>query len=237
MAYRVSVQHNLRTAMKGEVRLLAGALKRAVMRAGLDTQRELRSQARAGGFRDGGRAIANSWRLTVYPRDPASGSWKPAALVYSRMGTAVDAHDRGAVITARRRRVLAVPTPMNLVGGRFGPKRLRVTPQEMFRARGFVVKTRNPAVRLWVLPLQVETTKRGRVRLSAGRYARILTGNRKGAEGLRQQYARERTFVPMFFLMTRAVLRRRLNVQAVRRDAAGILARQLRAELDRIGGA
>jgi len=234
---RASVTHNLRQAMPAESKRIGQAIRRAVARTAAQVQTALRAQARAGGFRDGGRAIANSWRLTVYPRDPASGSWKPAALVYSRMGTAVDAHDRGAVITARRRRVLAVPTPMNLVGGRFGPKRLRVTPQEMFRARGFVVKTRNPAVRLWVLPLQVETTKRGRVRLSAGRYARILTGNRKGAEGLRQQYARERTFVPMFFLMTRAVLRRRLNVQAVRRDAAGILARQLRAEFDRIGGA
>lgn len=237
--YRLTVQHNLRTAMAGEVHAVAAALKRAVTRAGQDVQRELRAQARAGGFRDGGRSIANAWRLDVFPREGRGlNSLRPAAVVWSRMPVVTDAHDRGVIVRARGQRALAIPTPVNLIsGGRGQRKRMRVTPQEMFRSGGFVVATRNPAVRLWCLPLETQTSKRGRLRLFAGRYAQVYTGAARGAQARRQQIAATRSMVPLFFLMRATRLRKRLDVERVRRGAAGLFATHARRELAALGAA
>ncbi len=233
-----SVTGNLRAAMDQQVRQVAGALRRAVATAGKQTQDDLRAQARGAGFRDGGRALANSWRLNVYPR-PGVGatSLRPAALVTSRMAEVVRIFETGAVIQAKGRRYLAIPTPVNRAGNRRsndGQFSVRVTPQEMFRAGGFVRPTDNPAVRLWCLPLRTETTKRGRIQLFAGRYARVLTGNRKGAEAMRRQFAAERRFVPMFFLMRQVSLRKRLNVAQVEARAPGRFASAAQSELARV---
>ena len=233
-----SVTGNLRAAMDQQVRQVAGALRRAVATAGKQTQDDLRAQARGAGFRDGGRALANSWRLNVYPR-PGVGpsSLRPAALVTSRMADVVRIFETGAVIQAKGRRYLAIPTPVNHVGNRRsndGQFPVRVTPQEMFRAGGFVRPTDNPAVKLWCLPLRTETTKRGRIQLFAGRYARVLTGNRKGAEAMRKQFAAERRFVPMFFLMRQVSLRKRLNVAQVEARAPSRFAAAAQSELARV---
>ncbi len=233
-----SVTGNLRAAMDQQVRQVAVGLRRAVATAGKQTQDELRAQARGAGFRDGGRALANSWRLNVYPR-PGVGpsSLRPAALVTSRMAEVVRIFETGAVIRAKGRRYLAIPTPVNRAGNRRsndGKFPMRVTPQEMFRAGGFVRPTSNPAVKLWCLPLRTETTKRGRIRLYAGRYARVLTGNRKGAEAMRRQFAAERSFVPMFFLMRQVSLRKRLSVAQVEARAPSRFASAAQAELARV---
>ena len=97
-----SVTGNLRAAMDQQVRQVAGALRRAVATAGKQTQDDLRAQARGAGFRDGGRALANSWRLDVYP-PPGVGptSLRPAALVTSRMAEVVRIFETGAVIRAK----------------------------------------------------------------------------------------------------------------------------------------
>jgi hypothetical protein len=233
-----SVTGNLRAAMDQQVRQVAGALRRAVATAGKQTQDELRAQARGAGFRDGGRALSNSWRLNVYPR-PGVGpsSLRPAALVTSRMAEVVRIFETGAVIRAKGRGYLAIPTPVNRAGNKRtndGKFPMRVTPQEMFRAGGFVRPTSNPAVKLWCLPLRTETTKRGRIRLYAGRYAQVLTGNRKGAEAIRRQFAAERSFVPMFFLMRQVSLRKRLNVAQVEARAPGRFASAAQSELARV---
>lgn len=233
-----SVTGNLRAAMDQQVRQVAGALRRAVATAGKQTQDELRAQARGAGFRDGGRALSNSWRLNVYPR-PGVGpsSLRPAALVTSRMAEVVRIFETGAVIRAKGRGYLAIPTPVNRAGNKRtndGKFPMRVTPQEMFRAGGFVRPTSNPAVKLWCLPLRTETTKRGRIRLYAGRYAQVLTGNRKGAEAMRRQFAAERSFVPMFFLMRQVSLRKRLNVAQVEARAPGRFASAAQSELARV---
>ena len=104
----------------------------------------------------------------------------------------------------------------------------------MFRTGGFVRPTANPAVKLWCLKLRTETTKRGRIRLYAGPYARVLTGNRKGAEAMRRQFAAERRFVPMFFLMRQVSLRKRLDVAQVAVRAPGRFAAAAQSELARV---
>lgn len=237
MLLRAALVGNLQQAMDSEVRRVAASLRRAVTTAGLQVQAELRAQARGAGFKDGGKSVANAWRLKVYPK-PGQGprSLRPAADVTSNMPAVVDIFDKGAEVRVKRGRYLAIPTPVNRTGrGRTNNGRwpVRVTPQEMFRAGGFVRPTRNPRVRLWCLPLRTETTKRGRIRLFAGSYVRVLTGNMKGAEARRRAYAAERTFVPMYFLMKQVSLRKRLNTAQVRARASGLFARAAIAELNR----
>jgi hypothetical protein len=237
MAYlKAAVVGNLSGFMKSEVVRVAGGLKRAVARAGAASQADLRAQARAGGFADGGKALANSWRLQVFPR-PGVGptSFRPAADVTSRMPRIAQIFDRGALVRARGGTYLAIPTPVNRIGKRDGAGKwtVRVTAQEMIRGGGFVVYTNNPRCRLWCLPLRTETSKRGRVSLFAGQYAQIFTGKMKGAAAARAAFAASRSFVPMFFLMRQVALKKRLDVAAVRRLAAKRFARAAAEELRR----
>ena len=234
---KATITGNLRKAMDGEVRRVAGSLKRAVTTAGSGAQSELRAQARSAGFKDGGRSIANAWRLNVYPR-PGVGpnSFRPAALITNKMAEVVDIFDRGVTITVKRHKYLAIPTPINRTSAKRsnnGQYPVRVTALEMFRSGGFTRKTSNPRVVLWCLPLRTETSKRGRVRVFAGRYTQVLTGNRKGQQAARKEYAAQRTFVPMFFLMKQVTLRKRLDIEQVRRRAPGVFAREAVKELNR----
>lgn len=237
-----TVRGDLRAAMEAEVRDAARAMRRGVERAGREVQAELRAQARPAGFSDRGRAVANSWRLNLYPPPAAARrSLRPAALVWSRAPKLVDAFDRGTPIIARGQRDLAFPTPYNAAGGRRGASArggLRVTPAQMQAARreAFVISSKsNPFVRLWCLRVRAASgiaRRSRRLRLFVGPKAEILTGRRRG----QQQRAREilaQGFVPIFFLLRQVSLRKRLDVAAVRRRAPGILARVLAAELGR----
>ena len=91
MFVRAAVFGRLKPAMQAEMRAVAGALRRAVVTTGGEVQSELRAQASSAGFKDGGRSIANAWRLNLYPAGGvAPTTFKPAALVWSRMPTVVD---------------------------------------------------------------------------------------------------------------------------------------------------
>ena len=235
-----SLRLSMRAAMEEEIIAIAAALRRAVARTGRQVQQELRAQARAGGFKDGGRAIANAWRLRTYPAEgTAPRTWRPAALVYSNAPDIADAFDKGVPIVAKGKRWLAFPTGWNARRGRRGASSrggLRVTPEQMMAAKGdaFVIRSKsNPAVRLWCLRVReargLSRRGRNRIRLWAGP-AEVLTGNRKG----RQQAASDlldRGFVPMFLLMKRVSVRKRLDIDAVRARAAGLLASNVVAEL------
>jgi hypothetical protein len=67
MHLTAAISGNLRASLQAEVRQVAGAMRRAVTTAGQQAQAELRAQARGAGFKDGGRAIANTWRLRIFP--------------------------------------------------------------------------------------------------------------------------------------------------------------------------
>lgn len=231
---KVSIQGSIAAQVDQAVLEVAGALRRGVTTAGKRTQSHLRDEARNAGFRDGGRAIANAWRLQVYPTEgKGERSWRPAALVFSKMPEVVTAFDQGAVIVAAKRKFLAIPTPINAPNRR---SRMRVTPQEMLRLGGFVRPTRNPRVQLWCLRLRTETTKRGRLRLFAGRYSEILTGHTRGQQQQRLDYADSHSFVPMFFLMRQVTLRKRLDIAAIEQQAQMDLAAAVGTELSRLGG-
>ena len=72
MFVRAAVFGRLKPAMQAEMRAVAGALRRAVVTTGGEVQSELRAQVRSAGFKDGGRSIANAWRLNLYPAAPAA---------------------------------------------------------------------------------------------------------------------------------------------------------------------
>jgi hypothetical protein len=119
MFVRAAVFGRLREAMKAEVRAVASGLRRAVTATGREVQSELRAQARSAGFKDGGRSIANAWRLNVYPRQGiGTRTLRPAALVSSRMPEVVDAFDSGKTIMARGGKYMAFPTGYNASRGR-----------------------------------------------------------------------------------------------------------------------
>ncbi|MFZ4410572.1 MAG: DUF6441 family protein [Paracraurococcus sp.] len=237
-----AVLGDLRAGMEAEVRDAARAMRHGVERAGREVQAELRAQARSAGFTDRGRAVANAWRLSLYP-PPATAqrTLRHAALVWTNAPKLVDAFDRGLPVVARGGRYLAFPTPYNAAGGRRGASArggLRVTPAQMQAARheAFVIRSKsNPSVRLWCLRVRAATgiaRRARRLRLFVGPNAEILTGRHRG----QQRRAREvlaQGFVPMFFLLRQVSLRKRLDVAAVRRRAPGILARALAAELGR----
>jgi hypothetical protein len=248
MILKAAIEGNLKAAMQAEVAKVSGALRRGVSQAAVQTQTELRAQARSANFKDGGRAMANAWRVEVYPK-AAKTTLRPAALVYSRMPDVVAAFDKGAVVRAGKSRYLAWPTGFNAaLGRRQGGRRggLRVTPEQMMaagkRKEAFVLPVvgstrRDPARALWCLRVAgtsgITRRTRNRVRLYVNTSTEIATGNRKGATQRRRELLQQ-GFVPMFFLAKQVTLRKRLDLAGVRGRAPMLYARAAVAELNRL---
>ncbi len=233
---------NLTAALDLELRRVSAALRRAVTTAGAQVQSALRTQARGAGFKDGGRALANSWRLKIYP-EPGRGpkTLKPAAVVHSRMPTVAEAFDRGVTVRAKGGKYLAYPTGFNAAGGRRNAGRrggLRVTPAQMIaagkRGEAFVLPSKKDAGRaLWCLRITQENRNKRRVRIFVGRSTEVATGSRKGAAQRKRDLLKQ-GFVPMFFLARSVTLRKRLDIAAVRRAAPAWFAHAAARELARV---
>lgn len=241
---KATVTGNLVSALDRELVRVAGAMRRAVATTGQQVQGEVRAQARGAGFKDGGKAIANSWRLAVYPPPGrAPRTLKPAALVYSKMPGVVEAFDKGATITAKGGKYLAWPTGYNAALGRRNAGRrggLRVTPEQMIaagkRGEAFILPSKaNPRVKLWCLRVAgaygVTKRTRNRLRLFVGTNTEVGTAKGKGAAQKRRDLLKQ-GFVPMFFLGKQVSLRKRLNVAEVRATAPRRFAQNLVRELE-----
>ena len=240
MPVLTSIPRNAITdAMKAEARAIAAGLRRAVERTGRQVQEDLRAQVRSAGFKDGGRAMANAWRLKTFP---AAGvvTFRPAALVFSKMPEAVQAFDRGEPIVARKRKYLAFPTGYNARGGRRSAGSrggVRVTTQGMIAAgsQAFILRAKsNRSVFLWCLRVNeargMKRRGRNRLRLFVGDATEVLTGHRKGQQAMAREVL-DRGFVPMFVLVRQVVPRKRLDVDAVRDHAVPLLLTNVLAEL------
>lgn len=228
--------------MQAEARAVSDGLRRAVTRAGQEVQTLLRDQARGTGFKDGGRALANAWRLKAFPTANVM-TFHPAALVMSKTPEIVNAFDQGQPITVKRHKYMAFPTGFNAIGGRRNASRrggLRVSTSEMLAAKGqaFVIPSKkNRLAALWCLRVKeargLKKSGKNRVRLFVGDAVEVMTGHRKG----QQQAAREtlaRGFVPMFILVRQVNPRKRLDVDAVRDRADSMLMANVLVELSQI---
>jgi hypothetical protein len=211
---------DVRGLLAGEVAAGERAARGAVTDTGRWTQEQLRGQVRSG-FGARSARLANTWRLAVYPTSVPT--LRPAALVSSRAPAIIDAFDRGAVIRPRGGgRYLAVPLEANRRGG-LRTSRPRVTPAQMAASRAaFLLPLPGSRNRLWCLRV-TQAQRRSR----AGRVSDMaVAGNlvQVGARGttLRGTYlSRGRLtqrllaqgFVPMFLLLPKVQLTKRLDVK------------------------
>jgi hypothetical protein len=247
MRFGAILSGNLRASMQQEVKDTARALRAAVDTAAKQVQGRLREQARAGGFKDGGRSVANAWRMKVYPRT-AGRSLRPAAIISSNMPNVVDAFERGAKVTAKGGKYLAIPTGFNMPQGRrrsrAGGQASRVSTADMVRAKGqaFILRSKsNPRVALWCLRTSEaqSRSRSGRITRQVIAANRMQVGTGRGTvAGLRPNAGRaqllKQGFVPMFILVREVQHKKRLDVAGVRRDAAGMLASAVAAEFARM---
>lgn len=234
-----AITGDLRAIMEAEIRDVARGLRRGVERAGKEVQAELRSQARGTGFRDGGRSMANAWRLKTYPPPVrAPRTLRPSALIYTNMPDVVDAFEKGQTIRAKNGRYLAFPTGYNAIRGRRNAGSrggVRVTAAQMRAARGdaFVIRSKsNPNVRLWCLRVRGASAvnKGRRLKLFVASNTEVMTGRQRGRARLMRETLKQ-GFVPMFFLMRSVNPGKRVDVAAVQRRAGSVLARSIAAEL------
>lgn len=239
---KVTIEGSISVQTDAAMRDVARSLRRAVTTTAQQAQAELRTQARSAGFKDGGRSVANAWRLKTFPASASVATWHPAALVFSKMPDVVDAFDRGKLITAQKKKYLAWPTGYNAAGGRrnAGSRAgLRVTIEQM-RAlekkkprEAFVIRAKsNPNVFLWCLKIYEARglTKRSRAKIIAGSDIEVFTANRKGRAAAAKNLLKQ-AFIPMFFLKKSVVLRKRWDVDAVAAHARNQLAASVQAEL------
>lgn len=239
-----TVSGDLRQAMEAEVRIVSAGLRRAVDRTGKSVKERLRAQARAGGFKDGGRSLANAWRQRTYP-SPGTTTFNPASEIKTNMPEATEAFDKGAVIAVKGKQWLIWPTGFNATGGRVragGKGGMRITPAQMTQLhktkQTFMLRSkRNPSILLWCIRVYAATgikrggaKGRGRLRLFVGNGTEVATGKVKGQAGWRKELLKK-GFVPMFFMSARVKLRKRFDLEGVRAIAARDLAANIVAEL------
>jgi len=238
---------SLATLLEQERAAGARAARATVTTEGRRGQEALRAQVRAA-FGAKGARLANTWRLTVYPRSPRP-TLRPAAEVLSRVPLIIDAFNRGAVIRPRGGgRYLAVPLEANRRGG-LRTSKPRVTPAQMVASRAaFLLPLPLPGSRAWLWCLRVTTAQR---RGRGGRVSNLaVAGNllQVGARGtafrgtyLTRGRLTERLiaqgFVPMFLLLPELRLAKRLDIAAVARSANDRMVASLRAAWAREAGA
>lgn len=222
---RAVITGNLRASLEREVKQTATALRAAVQRAGTEVQSELRAQARAARFSDQGRSIANTWRLQTYPRAGVGAqTFRPAALVFSKMPTVVHAFEEGATVLPQEGGFLAIPLP---AAGR-GPRGKRMTPRLFEQRTGLrlrlVYRRGRPSL------LVVDNARLGRAGV-----VRANTGISRARQG-RATFTRiaGRTTVPVFVLLPRVKLPKLLDVRGVAARASSRLAAAVAAEFSRM---
>lgn len=199
-------------------RAVSARLKAGVAGTAAAAQGDLRAQARGAGFRDGGRAVANTWRKEVYPKEGMGPrTWRPGSLIWSKMPNVVQAFERGAVIQSKKGRFLAIPTPQNRRrrAGKDGKRsNAIITPEEMSKSpRAFFLPLKGGrGSLLWCLKLESSTTRRGNTQVFGADGKKLFRGNSVAARRRRKGFAKV-GYVVAFILLRRATLRKRLDLK------------------------
>ncbi|GGG77563.1 hypothetical protein GCM10011415_28090 [Salipiger pallidus] len=198
-----ALEGNLEQYMREELDLAERAVTRGVHGRATALKHALRADVIAGGL---GRRLSKSWRHESYPRNGAS--LGAASLVFTKAEKLIRAFDEGSDVKSSEGFFLAIPTPS---APKLGVGRKRISPStfpehRFGRLRFVYVKG---GTSLLVVDNQ-RATKKGGYALSKSKRA-LASGT-----GLHT--------VPMFWLVPRARLRKRLNVERVERAALSGLA-------------
>ncbi len=189
----VALTGNLEEFMEEELDLAERAITAGVRSAGARAKRLLRQDVLAGGL---GPRLARSWRQKDYPRGQAS--LAAASIIYTKAPELLRVFDEGATIRSAAGFYLAIPTPD---APKLGEGRKRLTPsnfpERRFGPLRFVYREHGASL-LVVDNQRQRQGKRGGYALSKSKRA-LKTGH-----GLMT--------VPMFFLVPRVRLKRRLNI-------------------------
>ena len=223
MRLKAAVQGNLSEIMEDEIRQLSRGLRKALGRTGGRLRRELIADSRQAGL---GR-MAKTWRYKIYgPRTQLN----QALYVYPKgkpggtVNQAMAAHEYGAEISASGGKYLTIPTAFNKPLGRQKAKGAAlVSAQEMFNNKNntFVIPRQNGPGLIWMLRVEEgkRTTASGRIkRLALGRgltnpTPQVLKRGFGSGRGRRVQGILKAGAIPMFTLLPRTRLRRRLRIR------------------------
>lgn len=215
MKLTVSQGEKLARQNEAEIARLEAALRSAVSGATDGLKAGLRAETAAAL----GTRVGNAWRSQVYPRAGVS-TPTPAGFVWSRAAAIVNAFDTGAVISSKDGFWLTVPLPA--AGTAPGGRRWTVAEWERRRGRLRYVYRKNG------YPLLVATDARVD---AGGRFRSSLTTSRK--TGTTYSRLRGRASVPIFVLVPRVKLPKRLSLDRFGDEALNALAARVDALLQR----
>jgi hypothetical protein len=208
MRLAVSIENNLKLRMDQEIRAGQMAVTGIVSGATAAIKANWRQQVVTAGL---GRRLANAVRAEVYPRGRVS--LNAAGTVFSNAQKIVGAFEKGVEIRAKNGRFLALP--ITKAGFRAGGGRgSRITPSEWQRRTGRV--------------LAFVPRRNGTALLVDDGTRRAATGRRlrRGEFGPRQARTNTKRVTPIFILVPRVRLSKRLGLfTAATRLAAGMGAR------------
>lgn len=219
MKYRFEI-----TGLDEVVKYQTDAMKSAAQ-AGVQTvtdsiKDKLRAHTQAAGF---SRKMAFTWRGETYPKH--TDSFRAAGTVWSKAPAIIEAFDTGATIHPRDRKFLAVPLPPAreiMPGGR------RATPADWPEGRlgelRLVPRKGKPALLVVDGMRAKRSGKSGGFTKATVRKETKTRGAHVRLEGL--------TTVPMFVLVKRVKMEKKLNIDAIARAEAARLPRIILGNLE-----
>ncbi|MCW5727248.1 DUF6441 family protein [Parvibaculum sp.] len=240
MRLKLAVEGDLVVTMDRWKQALRVAVTDSIDEVSEEARQKLKAQAESAGLGK----VARTFRKKRYPSRPSLGA---AAWVFSRAPEIVAAFDAGVTIVPKTGRFLAIPTGFNRQGGRRQSRGqraqgawtgVRVTPEEMIASGMAFVRPRGNGKPGFIWFLKVSRAQRrskaGRVSDLAYAGGLVQVGGRRRA-GINA--ALDAGAVPMYILVPRVRLEKRLSVARVAHEASTRLPRLMRHRIARIGDA
>lgn len=197
-------------------------------------------KAGAGDGRGSGRSLASAVRYEIYPKSGLARN--PAALLYIQPSAEhiFDAFEEGATISAKGGKFLTIPIPGSPASREvFGDKPRGQSVLEKLKTRGieveFIKATASRPAMLIAKGVRLSAAgKLSKVQRRGGKDGQTVNPRRKKAAS----YAKGEASVPLFFLLPKVRIAKRLNLNREFERAANAffddLSREIAAELARV---
>lgn len=216
MRLNMSASSSLAADSEREIRRMATSIKRAVSGATAGLRQALQEETKRG-FSDapdgGGQRLARTWRSQVFPSD-GSASVNAAGFVWTRAPVILDKFDKGGAVASGAGFWLAVPLPA--AGKLPGNRRWTVAEWERRHGRLRYVYRRGG----WPLLVSSDVRLDGKGRARRG----VSTSRKTGSSYTR---LRGRQSVPIFVLVPRVMLKRKVSLDALADAALADLAQRV----------